>query len=262
MIEVQNIIRKFGTEEVLKGVSCHFEAGKNNLIIGKSGSGKTVLLKCIVGLLTPTSGHILFDEGDYVAMNIEEKNVIRRELGMLFQGGALFDSLTVEENVRFPLDMFTKMSLSEKKDRVNEVLKRVNSINANLKFPSQLSGGMQKRTGIARAIVLNPKYLFCDEPNSGLDPQTSIVIDELLMEITEEYQITTITNTHDMNSVIANGDKIIFLHQGNKHWEGDKESLFESDNEELIDFIFASEFLKEARDARLLKIIEKHKKNI
>ena len=247
---------------MLKGVSCHFEAGKNNLIIGKSGSGKTVLLKCIVGLLTPTSGHILFDEGDYVAMNIEEKNVIRRELGMLFQGGALFDSLTVEENVRFPLDMFTKMSLSEKKDRVNEVLKRVNLINANLKFPSQLSGGMQKRTGIARAIVLNPKYLFCDEPNSGLDPQTSIVIDELLMEITEEYQITTITNTHDMNSVIANGDKIIFLHQGNKHWEGDKESLFESDNEELIDFIFASEFLKEARDARLLKIIEKHKKNI
>ncbi|MBK6274415.1 MAG: ATP-binding cassette domain-containing protein [Chitinophagales bacterium] len=262
MIEVQNIIKKFGTQEVLKGVSCHFEAGKNNLIIGKSGSGKTVLLKCIVGLLTPTSGHILFDEGDYVAMNIEEKNVIRRELGMLFQGGALFDSLTVEENVRFPLDMFTKMSLSEKKDRVNEVLKRVNLINANLKFPSQLSGGMQKRTGIARAIVLNPKYLFCDEPNSGLDPQTSIVIDELLMEITEEYQITTITNTHDMNSVIANGDKIIFLHQGNKHWEGDKESLFESDNEELIDFIFASEFLKEARDARLLKIIEKHKKNI
>ena len=257
MIEVQNIIKKFGTQEVLKGVSCHFEAGKNNLIIGKSGSGKTVLLKCIVGLLTPTSGHILFDEGDYVAMNIEEKNVIRRELGMLFQGGALFDSLTVEENVRFPLDMFTKMSLSEKKDRVNEVLKRVNLINANLKFPSQLSGGMQKRTGIARAIVLNPKYLFCDEPNSGLDPQTSIVIDELLMEITEEYQITTITNTHDMNSVIANGDKIIFLHQGNKHWEGDKESLFESDNEELIDFIFASEFLKEARDARLLKRISK-----
>jgi phospholipid/cholesterol/gamma-HCH transport system ATP-binding protein len=251
MIEVQNIIKKFGTQEVLKGVSCHFEAGKNNLIIGKSGSGKTVLLKCIVGLLTPTSGHILFDEGDYVAMNIEEKNVIRRELGMLFQGGALFDSLTVEENVRFPLDMFTKMSLSEKKDRVNEVLKRVNLINANLKFPSQLSGGMQKRTGIARAIVLNPKYLFCDEPNSGLDPQTSIVIDELLMEITEEYQITTITNTHDMNSVIANGDKIIFLHEGNKHWEGDKESLFESDNKELIDFIFASEFLKEARDARL-----------
>ncbi|HUM51886.1 MAG TPA: ATP-binding cassette domain-containing protein [Chitinophagales bacterium] len=261
MIEVQNIIKKFGTQEVLKGVSCHFEAGKNNLIIGKSGSGKTVLLKCIVGLLTPTSGHILFDEGDYVAMNIEEKNVIRRELGMLFQGGALFDSLTVEENVRFPLDMFTKMSLSEKKDRVNEVLKRVNLVNANLKFPSQLSGGMQKRTGIARAIVLNPKYLFCDEPNSGLDPQTSIVIDELLMEITEEYQITTITNTHDMNSVIANGDKIIFLHQGNKHWEGDKESLFESDNQELIDFIFASEFLKEARDARLLKIIEKHKQH-
>lgn len=257
MIEVQNIIKKFGTQEVLKGVSCHFEAGKNNLIIGKSGSGKTVLLKCIVGLLTPTSGHILFDEGDYVAMNIEEKNVIRRELGMLFQGGALFDSLTVEENVRFPLDMFTKMSLSEKKDRVNEVLKRVNLVNANNKFPSQLSGGMQKRTGIARAIVMNPKYLFCDEPNSGLDPQTSIVIDELIMEITEEYQITTITNTHDINSVITNGDKILFLHEGSKHWEGDKVSLFESDNKELIDFIFASDFLKEARDARHDKLIAK-----
>ncbi|MFN8281718.1 MAG: ATP-binding cassette domain-containing protein [Chitinophagales bacterium] len=258
MIEVKDVRKTFGTQEVLKGVSAVFESGKNNLIIGKSGSGKTVLLKCIVGLLTPTEGKILFDEKDYVAMNIEAKNEIRRELGMLFQGGALFDSLTVEENVRFPLDMFTHMSLSDKKDRVNEVLKRVNLVNANHKFPSQVSGGMQKRTGIARAIVLNPKYLFCDEPNSGLDPQTSIVIDELLMEITEEYQITTITNTHDMNSVIANGDKIIFLHQGNKHWEGDKESLFESENPELIDFIFASDFLKEARDARLSKIKAKH----
>ncbi|MFN8296470.1 MAG: ATP-binding cassette domain-containing protein [Chitinophagales bacterium] len=254
MIEVKDVRKKFGTQEVLKGISTVFEAGKNNLIIGKSGSGKTVLLKCIVGLLTPTDGHVFFDQKDYVAMNIDQKNEIRRELGMLFQGGALFDSLTVEQNVRFPLDMFTHMPMSEKNDRVNEVLKRVNLSNTNHKFPSQLSGGMQKRTGIARAIVMNPRYLFCDEPNSGLDPQTSIVIDELIMEITEEYQITTITNTHDMNSVIANGDKIIFLHEGNKHWEGNKITLFESENKELIDFIFASDFLKEARDARFNKI--------
>lgn len=260
MIEVKDVYKKFGTQEVLKGISCQFETGKNNLIIGKSGSGKTVLLKCIVGLLTPTSGHVFFDNDDYVVMDIEAKNRIRRELGMLFQGGALFDSLTVEENVRFPLDMFTNMPISDKKDRVNEVLKRVNLVNANLKFPSQLSGGMQKRTGIARAIVLNPKYLFCDEPNSGLDPQTSIVIDELIMEITEEYQITTITNTHDMNSVIANGDKIIFLHQGEKHWEGNKISLFESENPELNDFIFASEFLREARDSRVIKMKAKQEK--
>jgi phospholipid/cholesterol/gamma-HCH transport system ATP-binding protein len=190
-------------------------------------------------------------------MDTEDRNKIRRELGMLFQGGALFDSLTVEENVRFPLDMFTSMPMSDKKDRVNEVLKRVNLPNTNLKYPSQLSGGMQKRTGIARAIVMNPRYLFCDEPNSGLDPQTSIVIDELIMEITEEYKITTITNTHDMNSVITNGDKILFLHEGKKHWEGDKISLFDSDNKELIDFIFASEFLKEARDARHNKLLNK-----
>ena len=254
MIEVNEIRKKFGTQEVLKGISAVFESGKNNLIIGKSGSGKTVLLKCIVGLLTPTSGHVYFDEKDYVGMDIDQKNEIRRELGMLFQGGALFDSLTVEQNIRFPLDMFTHMSMSEKRDRVNEVLKRVNLANTNQKFPSQLSGGMQKRTGIARAIVMNPRYLFCDEPNSGLDPQTSIIIDELIMEITEEYKITTITNTHDMNSVIANGDKIIFLHEGNKHWEGDKQSLFLSDNKELIEFIFASDFLKEARDARFNKL--------
>ena len=254
MIEVINLFKKFGTQEVLKDITTSFDAGKNNLIIGKSGSGKTVLLKCIVGLLTPTSGHVMFDEKDYVAMGILEKNEIRRELGMLFQGGALFDSLTLEQNVRFPLDMFTKMNHSEKLDRVNEVLKRVNLVNANHKFPSQLSGGMQKRTGIARAIVMNPKYLFCDEPNSGLDPQTSIVIDELIMEITEEYQITTITNTHDMNSVITNGDKIIFLHQGEKHWEGTKETLFMAEDQELIDFIFASDFLKDARDVRLNKM--------
>ena len=256
MIEVIDVKKSFGTQQVLNGISTVFDAGKNNLIIGKSGSGKTVLLKCIVGLLTPTEGHVLFDQEDYVAMNIFEKNEVRKQIGMLFQGGALFDSLTVEENVRFPLDMFTKMPMSDKKDRVNEVLKRVNLPNTNAKYPSQLSGGMQKRTGIARAIVMNPKYLFCDEPNSGLDPQTSIVIDELIMEITEEYKITTITNTHDMNSVITNGDKIFFLHEGNKHWEGTKHSLFETDNKELINFIFASDFLKEARDVRHQKIIE------
>lgn len=257
MIEVKDVRKSFGAQQVLKGISTVFESGKNNLIIGKSGSGKTVLLKCIVGLLTPTEGHVFFDEEDYVAMDLSQKNEIRKQLGMLFQGGALFDSLTVEENVRFPLDMFTTIPMSDKKDRVNEVLKRVNLANTNAKYPSQLSGGMQKRTGIARAIVMNPKYLFCDEPNSGLDPQTSIVIDELIMEITEEYNITTITNTHDMNSVITNGDKIVFLHEGNKHWEGDKVSLFESDNKELIDFIFASDFLKEARDARHKKLLAK-----
>ncbi len=260
MIEVKEVSKSFGAQDVLKKISCLFEAGKNNLIIGKSGSGKTVLLKSIVGLLAPSSGHIFFDGKDYVAMNTRDKNEVRREIGMLFQGGALFDSLTVEENVRFPLDMFTNLSLSDKVDRVNEVLKRVNLVNANHKFPSQLSGGMQKRTGIARAIVMNPKYLFCDEPNSGLDPQTSIVIDELIMEITEEYKITTITNTHDMNSVITNGDKIVFLHLGQKHWEGTKETLFEADNKELIDFIFASDFLKEARDVRVQKLKSQWKK--
>jgi phospholipid/cholesterol/gamma-HCH transport system ATP-binding protein len=253
MIEVKNITKQFGTQQVLKGIDAVFEPGKTNLIIGKSGSGKTVLIKCTVGLLPPSSGEILYDDRDYVRMNKEDKKQVRRELGMLFQGNALFDSLTVEENVRFPLDMFTHMSLSEKRDRVNNVLNRVNLVNANHKYPSEISGGMQKRVGIARAIVMNPKYLFCDEPNSGLDPQTSIVIDELIKDLTIEYNTTTIVNTHDMNSVIGIGDKIIFLHEGNKHWEGDNKTLFESDNKELINFIFASDFLKEARDARLQK---------
>lgn len=257
MIEVKDVNKDFGTQHVLKDISTQFLPGKTNLIIGKSGSGKTVLIKCVVGLMTPTTGHVYFDGKDYIAMDIDEKNEVRREVGMLFQGGALFDSLTVEENVRFPLDMFTRMKPDEKLDRVNEVLKRVNLSGANNKYPSQLSGGMQKRTGIARAIVMNPRYLFCDEPNSGLDPQTSIVVDELIREITEEYNITTVINTHDMNSVVTNGDKIVFLHEGNKHWEGDKESLFETDNKELIDFIFASDFLKEARDARVIKLHNK-----
>jgi phospholipid/cholesterol/gamma-HCH transport system ATP-binding protein len=251
MIELVDVRKKFGKTEVLKGINATFKPGMVNLIIGKSGSGKTVLIKSIVGLIKPTSGEILYNGVDFVKMNIEEKKAIRRELGMLFQGNALFDSKTVLENVRFPLDMFTRESLSEKNEKVNAVLNRVKLINSNNKLPSEISGGMQKRVGIARAIVMNPKYLFCDEPNSGLDPQTSIVIDELIKELTEEYNMTTIVNTHDMNTVIGSGDKILFLHQGSKHWEGNNESLFESDNQELIDFIFASDFLKEARDARL-----------
>ncbi len=251
MIEVVAVTKSFDGVEVLKKIDTSFEPGKVNLIIGKSGSGKTVLVKCIVGLLKPTEGAVLFDKKKFSDLGGQKLKELRREMGMLFQGNALFDSSTVEENVRFPLDMFTKLTLDEKTDRVNEVLKRVNLVNANHKLPSEISGGMQKRVGIARAIVMNPKYLFCDEPNSGLDPQTAIVIDELIKELTLEYNMTTVVNTHDMNTVIANGDKIIFLHQGNKHWEGNNKSLFETDNKELIDFIFASKFLKEARDVKL-----------
>ena len=251
MIELKEIRKTFGKTEVLKGINATFKPGMVNLIIGKSGSGKTVLIKSTVGLIKPTSGEVLYDKVDFIKMDTEEKKSIRRELGMLFQGNALFDSKTVQENVRFPLDMFTHMSLSDKNDKVDEVLNRVNLVNANHKLPSEISGGMQKRVGIARAIVMNPKYLFCDEPNSGLDPQTSIVIDELINELTDEYKMTTVVNTHDMNTVIGSGDKILFLHHGEKHWEGDKRSLFESDNKELNDFIFASDFLKEARNARL-----------
>ncbi|HRG90245.1 MAG TPA: ATP-binding cassette domain-containing protein [Chitinophagales bacterium] len=247
MIEIKDIKKNFGTQQVLKGISATFESGKCNLIIGKSGSGKTVTLKCMVGLFEPDHGNIYYDGRNITEMNFNERKSIRREIGMLFQGTALFDSLTVEENVRFPLDMFTNQSDKEKLERVNFCLGRVNLVNTNKKFPGELSGGMKKRVGIARAIVMNPKYLFCDEPNSGLDPKTSIVIDDLIKEITEEYNMTTVINTHDMNSVMGIGDKVVFLHEGLKYWEGNKEEIMQITDGELFDFIFASDFLKNLR---------------
>ncbi len=247
MIEIKDIRKSFNDIPVLKGVSAVFEDGKCNLIIGKSGSGKTVTVKCMVGLLEPDSGSIDFDGRNITEMHFTDRKAIRREIGMLFQGGALFDSLTVEENVSFPLDMFTTMTKAEKRDRVNFCLGRVNLPNTNLKYPGELSGGMKKRVGIARAIVMNPKYLFCDEPNSGLDPKTAIVIDHLIKEITEEYNITTVINTHDMNSVMGIGDHVIFIHEGNKYWEGSNKEIMQITEGELYDFIFASDFLKDLR---------------
>ncbi|MBX2846253.1 MAG: ATP-binding cassette domain-containing protein [Saprospiraceae bacterium] len=247
MIELVDVHKSFGEQKVLKGISAKFEPGKTSLIIGKSGAGKSVLLKCMVGLFEPTDGEILYNDRAFHKLSEDEKREIRTELGMLFQGTALFDSMTVEQNIKFPLDMFSNMSNAEKLDRVNFCLKRVNLENVNHKYPSEISGGMQKRVGIARAIVLNPKYLFCDEPNSGLDPQTSMVIDDLIKELTEEYNMTTVINTHDMNSVTSIGDYVLFLHQGYKNWEGDRNQIFTTDNQEVTDFIFASEFLKQVR---------------
>ncbi|MBL7789578.1 MAG: ATP-binding cassette domain-containing protein [Chitinophagales bacterium] len=247
MIQAQNIHKSFGAQHVLKGITADFHSGQCNMVIGKSGSGKTVFMNCIVGLVVPEVGSMLLDNRNIVPMGLKEKSSIRKEMGMLFQKNALFDSMTVEENVRFPLDMFTEMSTAEKRDRVNFCLQRVSLINSNHKFPSELSGGMMKRVALARAMVLNPKYLFCDEPNSGLDPQTALVIDELIQEITREYNITTVINTHDMNSVIGIGDKILFLYDGEKNWEGSNKEILHTDNEKLNDFIFASEFLKEIR---------------
>lgn len=234
MIEAKDIIKAFNGKEILHGISTTFHTGTTNLIIGKSGSGKTVFLKSIVGLYDIDSGDILYDGRSTVMFNSNEKNVLRREIGMLFQGSALFDSMTVEENVRFPLDMFTNMSLEERCERANFCLKRVNLPNAGNLYPSQISGGMQKRVAIARAIALNPKYLFCDEPNSGLDPITSAIIDELIHEITIEYNMTTIINTHDMNSVFSIGEHIIFISEGNKLWEGTKDDIALSDCKELL----------------------------
>lgn len=249
MIEIKNIRKTFGKQEVLKGVSARFETGKTNLIIGISGSGKTVLMKCMVGLVKPESGEILYDGKNFIDIESQQRKNIQKEIGMLFQGSALFDSMTVEENVMLPLNMFSKQTKKEKLHRVNECLERVNLSDTNNKYPGEISGGMKKRVGIARAIVLNPVYLFCDEPNSGLDPKTSLIIDNLISEITKEYNITTIINTHDMNSVMEIGEKIIFLHEGEKEWEGTNREILSAQDENLNSFIFASEFLKEARQS-------------
>jgi phospholipid/cholesterol/gamma-HCH transport system ATP-binding protein len=247
MIRTENVTKSFGDTQVLKGITTVFETGKTNLIIGRSGAGKTVLLKLLVGLMEPTAGSIWYGDTNMSTLDKKQLRTVRLEVGMLFQGSALFDSLSVEANIRFPLDMFTNMTAKEKLDRVNYCLDRVSLTGSNKKFPSELSGGMQKRVGIARSIVLNPKYLFCDEPNSGLDPKTSIVIDELIHSITHENKITTVINTHDMNSVMEIGENIAFVHQGMLEWQGTKEMVLESDNETLQDFIFASPFLKRLR---------------
>ncbi len=249
MIKCQNIFKTFKENSVLKDISVEFDAGKTNLIIGKSGSGKTVLLKCLVGLYDIDRGDIFYDETLFSSLDFVSRKAIRKDIGMIFQGGALLDSSTVADNIKLPLDLFTDQSEEEKMERVNFCLDRVNLANANLKYPAELSGGMIKRVAIARAIVLNPKYLFCDEPNSGLDPQTSIVIDNLIHDITEEYNITTIINTHDMNSVMEIGDKITYIHEGCKWWEGDKDDVLSADNKELNDFVFASAMAKRAKRA-------------
>lgn len=257
MIKATHVKKSFGEKVVLQDVNATFHTGKCNLIIGTSGSGKTVLQKLLVGLMQPDSGEICYEDQDMTQLGDEDLAQLRRQIGMLFQGSALFDSMTVEQNVMFPLDMFGKMSAEEKKKRVNEVLERVNLKDANKKYPSEISGGMKKRVGIARAIVLNPKYLFCDEPNSGLDPQTSAVIDKLIQEITYEFKMTTIINTHDMNSVLEMGDHIVYMHQGKKHWEGTKEDIIMSDDKMLNEFIFASDFLQGAKKARMAQQQEK-----
>lgn len=248
MIRAEHIYKSFGEQQVLEDINFTFEAGKTNLIIGRSGAGKTVLLKIIVGLYPPTSGTVWYDDVDFTALDKKKVRDIRMKVGMLFQGTALFDSMTIEENVRFPMDMFTSKTTKEKLDRVNYCLERVNLKDVLKKFPSQLSGGMQKRVGIARAIVLEPKYLFCDEPNSGLDPKTSLVIDELIHDITVEKNITTIINTHDMNSVMEIGDNIALIHEGKLAWSGNKEEVLTSQNEILKGFVFASPFLQKVRD--------------
>ncbi len=244
MIEVKNIDKSFGNIQVLRDVSFKFERGKTNLVIGQSGSGKSVLAKCIIGLHAPENGQILYDGVDFSAMKKKEKKTIRTQIGMLFQGGALFDSLSVIENVIFPLKMFTKMSRKEMLERANFCLERVDIIDKNNLFPSEISGGMQKRVAIARAIVMKPKYLFCDEPNSGLDPLTAILIDNLIKELTEEYNMTTVVITHDMNSVLEIGENIMFIYKGNNHWVGNKHSIITTPNKEVNDFVYSSKFLK------------------
>lgn len=252
MIKAVNIKKSFGEKTVLHDISAEFQTGKCNLIIGASGSGKTVLQKLLVGLFEPDNGSIFYDEEEITNMDEAQRKMLRQQIGMLFQGSALFDSMTVEQNIIFPLNMFSKMSKAEKKKRVDEVLHRVNLKDANNKFPSEISGGMKKRVGIARAIVLNPKYLFCDEPNSGLDPQTSMLIDKLISDITYEFNMTTIINTHDMNSVMEIGDNIIYMHEGYKEWEGNNKEIIFSKNQRLNDFIFASQFLQDAKEMRMI----------
>ena len=253
MIEFKNIKKSFGDKVVLDDVSHVMQTGICNLIIGTSGSGKTVLQKCLVGLIEPDEGEIIYDGHSFTDMNEEDRKQLRQQIGMLFQGSALFDSMTVQQNIMFPLDMFTKQSFSEKLKRVNEVLARVNLENVNKKYPAELSGGMKKRVGIARAIVLNPKYLFCDEPNSGLDPQTSMVIDKLILDITKEFNMTTVINTHDMNSVMEIGENILYLYEGKKEWSGNNKEIIFSKNKLLNEFIFASEFLQDAKEMRRLE---------
>jgi len=251
MIEVKHLYKSFADKEVLKDISTTFEDGKTNLIIGQSGSGKTVLIKNLVGLLTPTQGNIFYDGRNLMQMNKKEKAMLRREMGMIFQNAALFDSLSVLENVMFPLDMFSTMTYNERVKRAQECLDRVNLIDAQQKFPGEISGGMQKRVAIARAIVMNPKYLFCDEPNSGLDPKTSLVIDELLSSITKEYNMTTIINTHDMNSVMGIGENIVFIYKGRKEWQGNKDEVVTSTNKKLNELVFASELFKKVKEAEI-----------
>ena len=258
MIELKNIEKSFGDRLILNDISAIMEAGKCNLIIGASGSGKTVLTKCMVDLFQPNKGEIIYDGKNITTMENDERKMLRQQIGMLFQGSALFDSMTVERNIMFPLDMFTKLTIGEKKKRVAQVLEKVNLSAAGKKLPSEISGGMKKRVGIARAIILNPKYLFCDEPNSGLDPQTSLLIDKLIKDITTEYKITTIVVTHDMNSVMEIGDHIIYLHQGQKQWEGSNKEIIFSKNELLNEFIFASEFLQDAKHMRMMEAEGKH----
>jgi len=251
MIRVDEIHKSFGEDHILKGISTVFDQGKTNLIIGQSGSGKTVFLKCLLGLFEPEAGRIFFRDTAIQDMTEDQKRDLRMDMGMVFQGSALFDSLSIEENVMFPLRMFTKNKKSVMLDRVNEVLARVNLEGVNHKFPSEISGGMQKRVAIARAIVNNPKYLFCDEPNSGLDPRTAILIDNLIQEITQEYNITTVINTHDMNSVMEIGEKIVFLQQGTLAWQGDNTQIFKTDNKSVTDFVYSSDLFKKIRDIQL-----------
>lgn len=251
MIKVDNITKQFGEDEVLKGISTTFERGKTNLVIGRSGSGKTVMLKCLVGLLAPNSGEIFFEDKALHKMNDGEHRVLREEMGMLFQGGALFDSMNIEENVMFPLRMFSDKERPELLARVNEVLKRVDLENINKKFPAEISGGMKKRVSIARAIVNKPKYLFCDEPNSGLDPKTATLIDNLIQDITKENNITTVVVTHDMNSVMEIGEKIVFLKNGKLVWQGTNQEIFKTDNKDVTDFVYSSDLFKKIRSIQI-----------